>query len=688
MRSSPKNGLARKLSSRFIFLPVLLTFALSLLLMACSGANAGTPSSPAGTTTPQTGKTTLSPAPATINFGTVLLNSQAVTSVVSLTNVGTSVEIITSATIAPTSVFSIVSWTSPVSLNPGQTYQLRTVFTPKNAGTYAGTLTLVTLHETLPEPAGPPVIVGTTEPVPRISQLEISVIGTASAENTPPPVGVGVLVSPSSLALQSGQSKQFTATVTGTVNTAVTWTARLGSITSSGDYTAPIVTSQSSDTVSTISVADSTKYASSTVTITSTPSTGAAYSQNANSVTTKALPSDVLSHCFGDSSNCAAGDAIAQCALTDCGGLSELSNPAYMGNFLKASPGSSDLTDAFYSSASTDPWYSITAATPTGSHAFTFHAPNAAKFPEGVECEITVWDQSTGYVLGIYSSGCTGGGVTLPAASSCGSSSSNACAISGFTYKSISSNLFSSQDYDYTTAAQSSGQFAPAAGMIREQELQNGSINHALLFTVDCVNSATPFVFPGIAPALGQCGSGYFGPQNANRPSADTLLFLDYTPAQIASFNLPAWQATILTAFATYGGYVDITQGVNQGIGIGSDEEIESTEAWKYSNASVGCSGTNCYNDPFWPWITGQRGLDGSVNLSHVGCIGGSGANASQYRCIGAILANIPRAIGPEGSDTEGNSCTSGAGCYPSGHIHVADSCIAKGFANLPGGCS
>ncbi len=363
-----------------------------------------------------------------------------------------------------------------------------------------------------------------------------------------------------------------------------------------------------------------------------------------------------------------------------------------MGTFLKASPGSSDLTNAVYDSKSTDPWYSITAATPTGVQTVSFHAPNAAKFPEGVECEITVWDQFTGHVVGIYTSGCTGG-IALPAASSCGSTSATACSI-GFTYKSVASNLFTSQDYGYKTAAQSSGQFAPAAGMVREQELQNGAINHALLLTVDCVGSPTysvpMYVFPGIATALGQCGTSNFGPENANRPSADTLLFCDYTPAQISDFGLPTWQATILTAFCAYGGYVDITQFVNvvpQGIGIGSDEELESTEAWKYNNGSSSCGGGVCYNDPFWPWITAQNGLDGSTNIAHTGCTGGSGANPSAYRCIGAFLANIPRAIGPEGSDTEGNSCTSGEGCYPSGHIHVADTCIAKGFANLPGGC-
>ncbi len=137
MKSSPENRLARKRSWRLVFLPLLLIFSLSLLFTACSGVNAGTPSSQAGATTVQ-GKTALSPAPAMINFGTVQLNSKAVTSVLNLTNVGPSAETIESATIAPTPIFSLQGWTGPVTLKPGQTIQLRTTFAPKSAGNYSG----------------------------------------------------------------------------------------------------------------------------------------------------------------------------------------------------------------------------------------------------------------------------------------------------------------------------------------------------------------------------------------------------------------------------------------------------------------------------------------------------------------------------------------------------------------------
>jgi hypothetical protein len=411
--------------------------------------------------------------------------------------------------------------------------------------------------------------------------------------------------------------------------------------------------------------------------LTSALSFGLQYSQNANSVTTKPLPGDVMSHCYGNRSDCSSGDAIAKCAMTDCGGLSELNNPTYMGLFVKASPGRDDFGNPVYYSASTDPWYSIKAATATGSQTISFHAPNAATFSEGVEHELTIWDQTTGWVVELYSSPSPYGTVSLPKASGCGSTEATACGISN-TYQSAAT-VIAAQDYGYSSRPNASNGFGPVAAMVWEDELQNAAIDHALMFTVDCVNSVTPVVFPATAHP-GLCGTGYFGSQVSTRPSAGTLLFLDYTTAQIASFNLPAWQTTLLTAFSKYGAYVSETQGQNTGLNLVGDENLESSEAWKYHNKFS--------SNPFWPWITAEKGLDGTLNLSHTGCTSGSpGSNQSEYRCIGAILANIPRTTGPEGSDTEGNSCTSGKGCYPSGHIHVADVCIANGFANRSGGC-
>jgi hypothetical protein len=77
---------------------------------------------------------------------------------------------------------------------------------------------------------------------------------------------VSLSVSPTSTSLTIGQQKQFTASVSGTSNTGVTWSSTGGSVSSTGLYTAP--SSAGTYTVTATSVADSTKSASATVSVT------------------------------------------------------------------------------------------------------------------------------------------------------------------------------------------------------------------------------------------------------------------------------------------------------------------------------------------------------------------------------------------------------------------------------------
>ena len=82
----------------------------------------------------------------------------------------------------------------------------------------------------------------------------------------PAPV-VAVALTPISSSLASGAQQQFVATVSNTSNTAVSWSASSGTISSSGMFTAPNVSSASTVTVTATSVADATKHAQSTVTV-------------------------------------------------------------------------------------------------------------------------------------------------------------------------------------------------------------------------------------------------------------------------------------------------------------------------------------------------------------------------------------------------------------------------------------
>ncbi len=77
---------------------------------------------------------------------------------------------------------------------------------------------------------------------------------------------VAVTINPTTASVQVGKTFQFTASVTGNSNTAVTWTATGGSVSTSGLFTAPSTTG--TYTVKATSVADTTKSASATVTVT------------------------------------------------------------------------------------------------------------------------------------------------------------------------------------------------------------------------------------------------------------------------------------------------------------------------------------------------------------------------------------------------------------------------------------
>ncbi len=109
----------------------------------------------------------------------------------------------------------------------------------------------------------------------------LSVVVLASCggggNNTPPPTPVTLSISPSFVTVAAGAMQTFTANVSGTSNTAVTWqvggvaggNATLGTITTSGVYTAPLSPPPNGQVeVRAVLQADATKSGASTVTVT------------------------------------------------------------------------------------------------------------------------------------------------------------------------------------------------------------------------------------------------------------------------------------------------------------------------------------------------------------------------------------------------------------------------------------
>ena len=93
--------------------------------------------------------------------------------------------------------------------------------------------------------------------------------GALAPPTSPPPTTVSLTLSPTTASLKPGQQAQFTATVTGTTNSAVNWGASGGTISSTGMYNAP--SAAGTFTVTATSAADPTKSSSAIVTVASQP---------------------------------------------------------------------------------------------------------------------------------------------------------------------------------------------------------------------------------------------------------------------------------------------------------------------------------------------------------------------------------------------------------------------------------
>jgi hypothetical protein len=80
---------------------------------------------------------------------------------------------------------------------------------------------------------------------------------------------VSISISPSTVSLSTGGQEQFTANVSGTSNTAVTWSASGGTVSTSGLYVAP--STAGTYTITAVSAADTTKAASATASVSVAP---------------------------------------------------------------------------------------------------------------------------------------------------------------------------------------------------------------------------------------------------------------------------------------------------------------------------------------------------------------------------------------------------------------------------------
>ncbi len=124
-----------------------------------------------------------------------------------------------------------------------------------------------------PQPESPPTrvaITGLSSGLTyrfRVRSRDSDGVLTIGLEHIIPALPVSISISPSSATTTPGVTRQFMASVTNSTNTAVTWSASAGTISSSGLFNSPTVSSMTSVIVTATSQSDPAKSASATVTV-------------------------------------------------------------------------------------------------------------------------------------------------------------------------------------------------------------------------------------------------------------------------------------------------------------------------------------------------------------------------------------------------------------------------------------
>jgi hypothetical protein len=515
------------------------------------------------------------------------------------------------------------------------------------------------------------------------STASVTIQAATSPAPTPPAAGVvTVSVSPGSPSVQAGQSQQFTAAVTGTTNTAVTWTAALGSITSSGLYTAPSVKTAATDTVSATSVASTGMSAAIKVNVTlastlppapTTPGEPAVLSgwtarnqqplstvYYPNSVWTTPLPTTgsfaVQNHLLSNS------DAVIQNLY---GGADNPSNN--QPTAITTTPAGSTATTQreLYYSGESDPVYKLVACTvaqppqpanqPAGKY---FHLRSGAQYTSNTgDSSLDVWDQSVdidptpgGRVLSVYAGSGDNGPKALSTSCTCNTpacaDTTPACQITANAeYCDVGHPFSDPLNGIGDGIAWSSMNNGSGSAFTRANEVMQGTIDHAMMTLTDCIAPGPSF------PATGDSLACHLiGLPETNAPHNGALFWID--PAYNCN-ALAAWQKPFCVALQTYGAYQRDTNGAGY---VGEGLYLRDLE----SQIPVHDEGEPDPT-PFLNFMNQFSGADGSAPVY---CMG-----SPVTRCNLRPFAGMPGLITGDATN----------GYKP--HLHVVDPCVPKHVA-------
>ena len=340
------------------------------------------------------------------------------------------------------------------------------------SGISCGQITADGLY-TAPATAPNPAVVTVTA----TSLADVTQVGRATV-TIGIPATVGVTISPASATIAQSGQQQFSAGVSGTSNTAVTWTvsgvgcvaAACGTITSAGLYTAPaVIPATPQVTVKATSVAAPTKSASAIIAI--VPTTSVSISVSPATAQIRAGAQQQLSAKVTGSTNQSVKWTIAGsgCAGSSCGSIS--ASGLYTAPTTVSTPQTISVTAVAVAAPSRSAKATVTVTVAAASGITV--SPSAVQVKPGAQTQFAASGPGSGVVIwGISGSGCVG--------ISCGS-------------------ITSSGLYTAPTTAPS-----PATVIVTATSLSNVSISGAA--TVSIVSSSTVGVT--VSPASVQLSTG------------------------------------------------------------------------------------------------------------------------------------------------------------------------------------
>ena len=307
---------------------------------------------------------------------------------------------------------------------------------------------------------------------------------------------------------------------------------------------------------------------------------------------------------------------------------------------------------AFYYASASDPVYTVRscshppASAPNNPVGKFFHLTNRAQFSsQSSDQFLEVWDQSSdidpapgGRILSFYaftehSDPHVQSLGDCPCTTTSCASKNPSCQVDAH-YCEYGYPQIDKQAWGHGSGAFASAKFVGTVGLVRGQEIIQGTINHALLLNDLC--NLNQFVFPsqGLTSACSD---------NKPHPSNGSLFFID------SSYNcktLPAWQEPFCRAMQTYGGYIVDTGGTGPNGGI-YVTRIENGVAYTLAGVPY----------PLFTFLAAQSG-------NGLRCSGNP-----VIKCTFPIF-NMPGLLGP-----------------PS-HLHIVDPCVPERMAGREGACS